>query len=91
MASHSLQGHPWVPRLLDLPPLLAKRSHFLLGPRQTGKTSLIRHALKDVKVSDLLDTSVYLALSQRPGRWPRNWALGTAWWSSTRSSGFRGS
>ena len=62
------QAHEWVPRLLELPALLAKRSHFLLGPRQTGKTSLIHHALKDVKVYDLLDTSVYLALSQRPAR-----------------------
>ncbi len=68
MASIDTQGREWVPRLLDLPALLARRSHFLLGPRQTGKTSLIRHTLKDAKVYDLLDTSVYLALSQRPGR-----------------------
>ena len=68
MPSLDFQGHAWVPRVLDLPALLAKRSHFLLGPRQTGKTSLIRHTLKDAKVYDLLDTSVYLALSQRPGR-----------------------
>ena len=61
--------HPgWVPRVLDLPDLLAKRSHFLLGPRQTGKTSLIRHSLKEARTYDLLDTSVYLALSQNPGR-----------------------
>lgn len=66
MASVDDQG--WVPRALDLPALLAARSHFLLGPRQTGKTSLIRNTLKDAKVYDLLDTSVYLALSQRPGR-----------------------
>jgi len=58
----------WVPRVLDLPALLAKRSHFLLGPRQTGKTSLIRHTLKGVRVYDLLDTSVFLALGQNPGR-----------------------
>ncbi len=68
MASIAAQGHEWVPRVLDLPALLAKRSHFLLGPRQTGKTSLVRNTLKDAKVYDLLDTSVYLALSQRPGR-----------------------
>ncbi|MGH9399336.1 MAG: ATP-binding protein, partial [Thermoanaerobaculia bacterium] len=48
--------------------MLAKRSHFLLGPRQTGKTSLIRNTLQGAKVYDLLDTSVYLALSQRPGQ-----------------------
>ena len=68
MASLNAQGHAWVPRVLDLPALLAKRSHFLLGPRQTGKTSLVRNTLKEAKVYDLLDTSVYLALSQRPGR-----------------------
>ena len=54
--------------MLDLPALLAQRSHFLLGPRQTGKTSLIRNTLKGVRVYDLLDTTVYQALSQRPGR-----------------------
>jgi predicted AAA+ superfamily ATPase len=58
----------WVERILDLPALLNKKSHFLFGPRQTGKTFLIRHTLKDVRVYDLLDTSVYLALSQNPGR-----------------------
>jgi predicted AAA+ superfamily ATPase len=40
----------------------------LLGPRQTGKTSLIRTTLKDAKVYDLLDTSVYLALATVQGR-----------------------
>ncbi len=59
---------PWIPRTLDPGSLVAKRSHFLLGPRQTGKTSLIRTALPGAKVYDLLDTAVYLALSQRPGR-----------------------
>jgi uncharacterized protein len=68
MASIDAHGYAWVPRLLDLPALLAERSHFLLGPRQTGKTSLIRNTLKDARVYDLLDTSVYLALSQRRGR-----------------------
>jgi predicted AAA+ superfamily ATPase len=59
---------PWVERVLDLPALLQKRSHFLLGPRQTGKTFLIQHTLHNVRVYDLLDHSVYLALSQNPGR-----------------------
>jgi len=59
---------PYVERILNLPPLLDKKSHFLFGPRQTGKTSLIHHTLKDVKVYDLLDTSIFLALSQNPGR-----------------------
>ena len=68
MASQGPAAHEWIPRRLDLPALLAKRSHFLLGPRQTGKTSLIRKTLGSARVYDLLDTSVYLALSQRPGR-----------------------
>jgi len=58
----------WVERVLDLASLLEKKSYFLLGPRQTGKTFLIHHALKDARVYDLLDTSIYLALSQNPGR-----------------------
>jgi predicted AAA+ superfamily ATPase len=61
-------SHPVVERMLDLPALLAKKSHFLLGPRQTGKTFLIQHTLSKARVYDLLDHSVYLALSQNPGR-----------------------
>jgi predicted AAA+ superfamily ATPase len=59
---------PYIDRALNLSALLEKKSYFLFGPRQTGKTSLIRHSLKGVKVYDLLDTSIYLALSQNPGR-----------------------
>ncbi|MBS3921013.1 MAG: ATP-binding protein [Deltaproteobacteria bacterium] len=59
---------PYVPRILDIPALMEKKSHFLFGPRQTGKTSLIYHTLKRVKVYDLLDSSIYLTLSQNPGR-----------------------
>lgn len=62
------QGLSFVPRLLDLPALLEKKSYFLFGPRQTGKTSLIRHTLEGIRVYDLLDSSVYLALNQNPER-----------------------
>ena len=47
---------------------MARKSHFLLGPRQTGKSHLVRQALPKAKVFDLLDSSVYLSLSQNPGR-----------------------
>jgi predicted AAA+ superfamily ATPase len=57
-----------VPRLLDLEHLLDQKSHFLLGPRQTGKSFLIRQTLRDAKVYDLLDNSVYLAFSRDPSR-----------------------
>lgn len=59
---------PYIERIANLSALLEKKSHFLFGPRQTGKTFLIRHTLKGVRVYDLLDTSIYLALSQNPGR-----------------------
>jgi len=59
---------PYIDRTLNLSALLEKKSYFLFGPRQTGKTSLIRHSLKGMKVYDLLDTSIYLALSQNPKR-----------------------
>ena len=58
----------WVERQLDIKSLLEKRSCFLLGPRQTGKTSLIRRHLSDVHYYDLLDSTTYLALSSRPAR-----------------------
>jgi predicted AAA+ superfamily ATPase len=59
---------PLIERLPDLKGWLGKKSHFLFGPRQTGKTFLVRHVLPEARVYDLLDSSVYLALSQRPGR-----------------------
>ncbi len=58
----------FVERVLDLPELIRKKSHFLFGPRQTGKSFLIRHTLPGVRLYDLLDHATYLALSQRPGR-----------------------
>jgi predicted AAA+ superfamily ATPase len=61
-------GPDYVERVINLPSLLQKKSHFLFGPRQTGKTSLIRHSLKGVRSYDLLDHSVYLSLSQDPSR-----------------------
>jgi len=61
-------GTPYIERVLDLRGLVEKKSYFLFGPRQTGKSFLIAHSLKDVPVYDLLDTAVYLALSHNPGR-----------------------
>ncbi len=59
---------PLIGRSLDLPALLAAKSHFLFGPRQTGKSFLIGQTLRDARVYDLLDTATFLALSQRPQR-----------------------
>jgi len=41
-------------------------SHFLFGPRSTGKTYLIRRQLPDAKVYDLLDSDVFNRLARRP-------------------------
>ena len=38
-------GLPWVRRSLDVEALLARRSVFLFGPRQTGKTTWVRRQL----------------------------------------------
>jgi predicted AAA+ superfamily ATPase len=59
---------PYIERIPDLPSWLARKSHFLFGPRQTGKSTLVRHQLPQARVYDLLDSGVYLALSQRPSR-----------------------
>lgn len=59
---------PHVERALELALLLAGKPHFLFGPRQTGKTTLIRRTLPDALVYDLLDSAVYLDLSRNPAR-----------------------
>ncbi len=59
---------PILPRALDLRMLAARKSHFLFGPRQTGKTFLVRHTLTGARLYDLLDSTVFLALSRDPGR-----------------------
>ena len=69
MSPNTTSEHiPHVERDVDLNYLLGKKSHFLFGPRQTGKTFLIRHTLKDIRLYDLLDSSIYLSLSRNPGR-----------------------
>ena len=55
-----------IPRQLDLVPLLERRSYFLFGPRQTGKTHLIRAALSSHRCYDLLRTDVFARLSHSP-------------------------
>lgn len=56
-------------RTLDLGPLLKKKSHFLFGPRATGKSSLIADTLgKECCIIDLLDSDFYIPISQSPAR-----------------------
>ena len=58
----------YIKRQLDLLSILQEKSYFLLGPRQTGKTSLIQHTLNEYRYYNLLQTDVYLKLSRAPQR-----------------------
>lgn len=53
-------------RLLDLETVMKKKSHFLLGPRATGKSWLIRHQLRQAQVFDLLSIETFDRLLRRP-------------------------
>ena len=55
-------------RILNLSTLLEKKSFFLFGPRQTGKSFLIHQQLSShALVIDLLNSDVELRLKQDPG------------------------
>lgn len=58
----------YIPRALDVEKALRRKSLFLLGPRLTGKSSLIRGTIKDARVYNLLDNDVFVKLSRRPSR-----------------------
>lgn len=57
-----------IERNLNLIKELEKKSHFLLGPRQTGKSFLIKNYFKKYPVYNLLDSEVFLKLSNSPKR-----------------------
>lgn len=51
-------------RMLRLP----ERSFFIFGPRGVGKSTWLRQVLPEAKFFDLLETSLFLELSQAPGK-----------------------
>ncbi len=56
-------------RVINLPTALAQKSHFLFGPRATGKSSLIKAQLpSDIPVFNLLRSELFLELSTAPQR-----------------------
>ncbi|MCF8128573.1 MAG: ATP-binding protein [Deltaproteobacteria bacterium] len=56
-----------VHRTLDLKNLLSKKSFFLLGPRATGKSTLIKENLSESSmIIDLLNSRLYLRLLDSP-------------------------
>lgn len=56
------------PRILDLAQALTRRSVFLFGARQTGKSTLIRTAYPRARYFDLLAADTFRELSARPER-----------------------
>ena len=57
----------YIPRKLDVAAILEKKSCFLFGPRQCGKSSLIRETLPDAYVLDLLSGDTFRRLARNPG------------------------
>ena len=58
----------YIKRVLDIRDFLDERSLFLLGPRQTGKSSFVKEELYDVPVLtyNLLDNNLRLRLTTDP-------------------------
>lgn len=57
----------YIPRIIreKVESTLQEKSVLLLGPRQIGKSSLLRHELQPDKVVNLLDQSTFLTLTRR--------------------------
>jgi uncharacterized protein len=55
-------------RVIDLTTIIEKKSFFLLGPRQTGKSTLLQAQFPDATYIDLLAADVYRQLSAYPER-----------------------
>jgi predicted AAA+ superfamily ATPase len=51
-------------RIFD--PLLVQKSYFLLGPRQTGKSTLLRSVIDQDSYFDLLDPALFVTLTANP-------------------------
>src|SRR5438105_571076 len=56
----------YVRRALDIDRLARRKSLFLFGPRQTGKTALIQHALPEARIYNLLNGDIFLLFNHRP-------------------------
>lgn len=56
----------YVARKLDVAAVLKKKSCFLFGPRQCGKSSLVRETLPDAHVFDLLSGDTFVRLARNP-------------------------
>lgn len=53
-------------RYIQISKMVADKSQFLLGPRQTGKSSLLRATFPDALFIDLLESETFRSLAARP-------------------------
>ncbi|MBN2342361.1 MAG: ATP-binding protein [Deltaproteobacteria bacterium] len=58
----------YIERHLDIKAVVEKKSCFLFGPRQTGKSMLMRHVLPQARVYNLLRSDLFLRLSANPSQ-----------------------
>ena len=56
----------YIQRNLDFTEALKRKSVFLFGPRQCGKSSLVDHVLPDAHIFDLLSAETLIRLSRDP-------------------------
>lgn len=62
-----------VNRILDLSKITREKSCFLFGPRQVGKSWLVRRTLPNVRIYDLLDDAIFAELNRNPHRIEQEW------------------
>jgi predicted AAA+ superfamily ATPase len=53
-------------RSIELNSYIKNKSLFLLGPRQTGKSTLVKHSMPQARYIDLLESETFRALSRAP-------------------------
>jgi len=53
-------------RILDLEKSIQRKSLFLFGPRQTGKSFYLKNAFKEALYYDLLRTDLFFRLTSNP-------------------------
>lgn len=58
-------------RVIDFEATLARKSLFLLGPRQTGKSTLLKHRFPEAKFIDLLKPSTFLQFKTDPAQFTK--------------------
>ena len=56
----------YIARKLDIASVLTKKSCFLFGPRQCGKSSLVRETIPDAHIIDLLSGDTFTRLARNP-------------------------